>query len=56
MKRTKYSFLIRSWRLFAALPADAQKFLTTTHLDWLDGPASGPVWRVHEGKLEEVGA
>ncbi|MBS0658048.1 MAG: DNA replication/repair protein RecF [Verrucomicrobia bacterium] len=37
--------------LFAALPAAAQKFLTTTHLDWLEGPPGGPVWTVHEGRL-----
>lgn len=37
--------------LFGALPAEAQKFLTTTHLDWFEGPANAPVWRVDAGTL-----
>ena len=32
--------------LFAALPADAQQLITTTHLDWLDAPPAGPVWQL----------
>lgn len=38
--------------LFLALPAEAQKFLTTTHLDWLEAAPDGPVWRVQGGRVE----
>lgn len=36
-------------RLLAALPAGAQRLITTTHLGWLDGPPPGPVWRLEPG-------
>ena len=39
--------------LLAALPAGAQRLVTTTHLDWLEGPASGPVWKLWNGSLTE---
>ncbi len=40
--------------LFRALPAGAQKLVTTTHLDWLDGPAPGPVWHLEQGSLRQA--
>ena len=45
---------LRRNALLAALPTGAQQLITTTHLDWLDGPPDGPVWRVQERRLEKV--
>ncbi len=45
---------LRRNALLAALPAGGQQLIATTHLDWLDGPPDGPVWRVQERRLEAV--
>lgn len=45
---------LRRNALLAALPTGGQQLIATTHLDWLDGPPDGPVWRVHERRLETV--
>ncbi len=37
--------------LLAALPPAAQKLITSTHLNWLDGPPPGQVWRLEHGRL-----
>jgi len=43
--------------LMAAWPADSQKLITTTHLDWLDGRFAGSAVRsVNDGKVGVVGA
>ena len=38
--------------LIAALPAGAQQFIATTHLQWLHEPPEGPVWRVEDRTVE----
>jgi DNA replication and repair protein RecF len=38
--------LARRAALLAALPANAQKLITTTHLDWLDPSMSGQILRL----------
>ncbi len=45
---------LRRNALLAALPTGGQQLIATTHLDWLDGPPGGPVWRVGERRLEKV--
>ena len=45
---------LRRNALLAALPAGGQQLIATTHLDWLDGPPDGPVWRVQGHRLENV--
>ena len=45
---------LRRNALLAALPTGGQQLIATTHLDWLDGPPDGPVWRVQERRLEAV--
>lgn len=45
---------LRRNALLAALPAGGQQLIATTHLDWLDGPPDGPVWRVQDHRLESV--
>lgn len=40
--------------LLAALPANAQQLITTTHLDWLRDAPSGPIWRLRDRVLEST--
>ena len=44
--------VIRRNALLAALPAEAQQLITTTHLDWLRDAPSGPIWRLRDRRLE----
>lgn len=38
-------------RLFGALPANSQKLVTATSMDWQDGRIEGPVNRLNDGQL-----
>ena len=45
--------LARRNRLLRALPADAQKFVTATNLEWQEERADGPVYELAEGVLRQ---
>ena len=44
---------VRRNRLFSALPSRGQRFVTTTHLDWLESLPAGKVYRISESSSGE---
>ena len=46
----------RRRRLLLALPADAQRILTTTSWQWLDEAAEAAHWTIREGRIEAKGS
>ncbi|MDQ2658936.1 MAG: DNA replication/repair protein RecF [Verrucomicrobiota bacterium] len=46
--------LARRNRLLQALPTDAQKLVTATNMAWRDEEDAGPIWRLHNDKLERA--
>jgi DNA replication and repair protein RecF len=46
---------LRRQNLLAHLPAEAQRLITTTHLDWLDPSLQGAVFQLENHSLSSAG-
>ncbi|MGH8047865.1 MAG: DNA replication/repair protein RecF [Chthoniobacterales bacterium] len=45
---------LRRRNLLTHLPPDAQRLITTTHLDWLDSALQGSVFRLEDSRLSSI--